>query len=421
MTHSPKGSSDLIQSILVHFEEIGQLKDLDAILDRILKRARQLTRADAGSIFLVEDHSLRFAYVQNDTLFERSAPNKEVYSNATLPIDERSLVGFAALTGRNLDIDDAYLIPSDMPYHFNRGLDEKSGYRTTSILTMPLRSSQGKLVGVMQLINALNDQGEPVSFDDEAQSLVPLLASHASAAIERGQMTRELVLRMMRMAELRDPKETGAHVQRVGAYSAEIYKRWVLTRLQTHDTLDERGTMPPGDPDDEIARMSDVLRLAAMLHDVGKVGISDSILKKPEPLSNDEYTVMKQHTIMGARLFNSATSDLDRMCFDIALRHHEKWDGTGYPGDVVDILAERPEVKGKRRSTDIPLPARIVALADVYDALCSRRSYKEPWPEERVLQEIVSQSGRHFDPDVVEAFLQIHDVILAIREKYKEG
>ncbi|MCU0662205.1 MAG: HD domain-containing protein [Myxococcota bacterium] len=410
-----------IRDLLTHFEEIGNLKDLDAILSSILKRTRQLTRADAGSIFLVEDDHLRFAYVQNDTLFELCAPNKEVYNHAKLPIDERSLVGFVGLSGRTLAIEDAYDIPTDAPYHFNKSLDTKAGYRTTSILTVPLRSSQGKLVGVMQLINARNDEGKTIPFDDDAKTLVSLLAGNASTAIERGQMTRELVLRMMRMAELRDPKETGAHVQRVGAYSAEIYKRWVLNRLQTHETLDERGTVPPqGDPDGEITRTADLLRLAAMLHDVGKVGISDSILKKPEPLSKEEYSTMKQHAFMGARLFCSSTSELDRMCYDITLAHHEKWDGTGYPGVIDDVLADPPLPKGPLASTDIPLPARIVALADVYDALCSQRSYKPPWPEERVLQEIESQAGRQFDPDVVEAFLQIHDVILAIRKKYKE-
>jgi response regulator RpfG family c-di-GMP phosphodiesterase len=426
MTQSPAPPRDTIHELLTHFEQLGQLKDLDAILGSILTRSRQLTRADAGSIFLVENDSLRFAYVQNDTLFERSAPNKEVYNNTTLPIDERSLVGFAALTGRPLEIDDAYDIPTDAPYHFNPSLDTKAGYRTTSILTVPLRSSQGKLVGVMQLINAQNESGKTIPFDKEAQALVSLLGTNASAAIERGQMTRELVLRMMRMAELRDPKETGAHVQRVGAYSAEIYKRWALNRLPKGQGPASQVplSLEDPDPDGEITRTADLLRLAAMLHDVGKVGISDSILKKPEPLSQDEFTTMKQHTILGARLFRSATSELDRMCCDIALMHHEKWDGTGYPGFVpesLEIFDGPLRESSTLRGTDIPLPARIVAVADVYDALCSRRSYKDPWLEERALEEIESQSGRHFDPEVVQAFSQIHDVMLAIREKYREG
>jgi response regulator RpfG family c-di-GMP phosphodiesterase len=108
------------------------------------------------------------------------------------------------------------------------------------------------------------------------------------------------------------------------------------------------------------------------------------------------------------------------MCYDIAISHHERFSGPGYPGRVADIQSEEARMGEPLQGEQIPLSARIVSLADVYDALCSRRSYKEPWPEERVLQELRDCAGTQFDPAVVEAFEQIHDVILAIRAKYSE-
>lgn len=406
MTDTPPLSRQMAAELLEFIGELSHLQHVDTILDRILQKARDLARADAGSIFLVEDGQLRFSYVHNDTLYSVVEPTAARYADFTVPIDETSIVGFAAKTRQSLVIDDAYQLSSQLPYAFNPSFDEKMGYRTTSILTIPLVTMSDKLVGVMQIINAKDEaNGASVPFSKEAQTYVPLLANNAAVAIERGIMNRELVLRMMKMAELRDPNETGAHVQRVGAYSAEIYKCWAM----------EHGVDPA-----ESQRTSDTLRLAAMLHDVGKVGISDTILKKPGRLTDEEFDTMKWHTVYGARLFRHATSDLDRMCYEIALRHHEKWADRGYPGAVQDIGSEDAKMGAPVHGEEIPLAARIVALADVYDALCSPRSYKDPWPEDRVIQELKSSAGTHFDPAVVASFLQIHDVILAIRAKYRE-
>ena len=130
-------------------------------------------------------------------------------------------------------------------------------------------------------------------------------------------------------------------------------------------------------------------------------------------------TVMKRHTIYGARLFADCHSDLDELCRDIALRHHEQWAGGGYPGRMDDLSCDHAPglpIKGE----DIPLAARITSLADVYDALVSPRSYKEPWPEEKVLDFIREKSGVQFDPGVVDAFFKVHEVLLAIRERFAE-
>lgn len=396
-----------VLAILKVSEEVNQLKDVDTILDKILYESRRFANADAGSIFLVEDDSLVFSYVQNDTLFKQETANAALYQNFGIPISEQSIVGYVAKTRQSLAIDDAYELDPLLPFSFNKSFDEKSGYHTSSMLTIPLIAQESRLVGVMQLINAKNDMGKVVPFPDQAKIYIPLFCNNASVAVERGIMNRELILRMMQMAELRDPTETGAHVQRVGAYCAEVYGTWAARRK--HSAKD-------------IKRERDNLRLAAMMHDVGKVGIADAILKKPGKLTDEEFDTMKWHTVYGARLFKNQTSDLDRMSMEIALCHHEKWEGRGYPSIAnSEVWVEGSSMGAMpRNGKDIPLAARICAVADVFDALASPRSYKDPFPDEKCLSILESDAGTHFDPEIVEIFLEIFDVIKAIRDKYAE-
>jgi len=398
-------SNERIISVLKSTEELNALKDVDAILDQILFESRKICNADAGSIFLVKDNQLVFSYVHNDTLFSANETNAELYMDVRVPIDKSSIVGYVATSGQPLHIKDAYQIDTTKPYSFNPSYDKKSGYHTQSIYTLPLKDFDTNIVGVMQLINAQNERGEIISFSEEDQMLAPLFAGNASIAIERGKMNRELILRMVKMAELKDPSETGLHVQRVAGYTVEIY-----TCLAHNRGIDIQ----------TIRKNKDLIRLASMLHDVGKVGITDLILKKPGTLTDEEYSVMKWHTVYGAQLFVNTTSSLDRMARDIALNHHEKWAGGGYPGKISEDSGKDFQMGEPKQGKEIPLEARITALADVYDALSSKRSYKDPWPEEKILNIIEKDTGSHFDPEVSKAFFQIHDVILAIREKYKD-
>ncbi|MDD3313172.1 HD domain-containing phosphohydrolase [Pseudodesulfovibrio sp.] len=402
------GPESPVLKILRTTDEVNQLKDVDTILDKILFESRRFANADAGSIFLVEKDSLIFSFVQNETLFKGEGANAALYQNFAVPISEHSIVGYVAKTRQALTIDDAYELDPALPFSFNKSFDEKSGYRTTSMLTIPLIAQESRLVGVMQLINARSAAGVVEPFDVDARTYIPLFCNNASVAIERGIMNRELILRMMKMAELRDPTETGTHVQRVGSYCAEIYGTWASRR---------------GHAAKDIKRVRDNLRLAAMLHDVGKVGIPDAILKKPGKLTDEEFDVIKMHTIFGARLFTNLTSDLDRMSMEIALCHHEKWDLRGYPGVPYEEVWD-PAVKmgcKPRTGEDIPLAARICAVADVYDALSSPRSYKEPFSDEKCLEILQKDAGTHFDPEIVEIFVEIFDVIKAIRGKYAEN
>ena len=395
-----------VTAILKITEDLNRINDIDSLLDRVLLEARRFSRADAGSIYLLENRRLRINYVQNDTLTQKESGVKFLYQNHEVAVNDKSMAGYVAMTRKPLIIADAYSLGKGVPYGFNRRFDETAAYRTRSVLTVPLMASQNRLIGVMQIINSLDEAGRAVPFRSDDELVVAYFANHAAGSIEKAKMTREIILRMIRIAELRDPEETGAHVNRVGAYSIEIYSKWALN----HHVADN-----------EIKRVRDVLRIAAMLHDVGKVAISDTLLKKHGPLDPAEFTQMQKHVILGARLFKNSTSDWDDMAAEIALNHHEKWDGSGYPGKIGDVSVDAWRPGPGKKGEEIPLFARIVALSDVYDALSSQRAYKERWAEEKVRDYIREQRGKQFDPDLVDAFFSIYDVIRAIKGKYAEN
>ncbi len=406
--------SEKLDSLNKLILELSRVKDLDILMEHILTNARRVVNADAGSIYIANGSRLNFSYTQNETLQKRLKPGEKlIYSTFSLRIDKKSIAGYVASTGSPLNIENVYKIDPASPYQFSKEFDEASDYRTESVLTIPLISSNDSMLGVLQIINAHNSNSSVVAFSEEDKEIMTHFASIASVALEKAQMTRAIILRMIRMAKLRDPKETGDHVNRVGAFSVELYDRWAARRNIPQRTIDNN---------------RDILRMAAMLHDVGKVGISDLILKKPGRFEKDEFEIMKQHTILGARLFSGNKSELDAAASQVALSHHEHWDGSGYPGHI-DIhtglpLKDHTGPGGKplgKKGEEIPLFGRIVALADVYDALSSSRSYKDAWDESEVLKEIRKESGRYFDPELVEVFMSAYDVIRSIRGRYPES
>jgi HD-GYP domain-containing protein (c-di-GMP phosphodiesterase class II) len=393
--------------------EVSQISDLDVLLEKILSEARILVHADAGSIYIKEGDMLKFSYSQNDTLRAKLGPNKKlIYTTFSMPINNNSIAGFVANTGRTSNIPDAYEISGSLPFSFNSDFDKKVGYHTTSILTVPLKNTRKQIIGVLQLINAQDDNDKVIAFMDDDEPLVIHFANYAANAIEKAQLTRTTIMRMISMAELRDPKETGPHVNRVAAYSLEIYEAYARKKGISAEQIDSQ---------------KDSLRMAAMLHDVGKVAISDNILKKPGRFTDEEYDVMKTHTILGARLFGGARSEFDEIAEEVAMNHHERWDGKGYPGHVAISSGEALEghtddngnILGKREE-EIPLFGRIVAIADVYDALSSKRVYKEAWTEEQVLDALREGAGSQFDPELIEVFFENVDVMRSIQQRYPD-
>jgi HD-GYP domain-containing protein (c-di-GMP phosphodiesterase class II) len=266
--------------------------------------------------------------------------------------------------------------------------------------------SNHRPLGALQIINPKDAQGHIDYFDADKQTLVEHFAAVGAAALERAFLTRSMLLRMIEMARFRDPTETDHHVNRVSHYSLEIYDRWAYVHHESEVNS---------------IKYRDNLKIAAMLHDEGKVGIPDTILKKPDRLTDDEFSQIRCHTCFGASLFTDPGSDVDQMMQDVTMHHHERWDGEGYPGilnprdaaepDLCERISRNPGLKGD----DIPLAARIVSIADVFDALTSARSYKKAWSADESVVEIIAQRGKQFDPDLVDCFEATLPRILAIK------
>ena len=214
---------------------------------------------------------------------------------------------------------------------------------------------------------------------DRASWLAEEVSKATSAVHAREQ---ELLFRMSRAAEFRDP-ETGAHIQRMAHFSRLIAAELALS------------------PADQT-----LILQAAPMHDVGKIGIPDAILLKPGRLTAEEFAIMKTHASIGFELLDGSESVVLQAAAEIAVSHHEKFDGSGYPQGL--------------RGAEIPLFGRIVAVADVFDALVSDRPYKRQWPTEKALAYVQNGAGGHFDPQCVAAFLARQDEALEIRARFQD-
>ena len=408
-----KESEDKLQKIMEIERQLNEIQDVDVLLERILTETRHIVNADAGSIYVVEEDRIKIKYGQNDTHLKELAPGEKLpYSCFSFPINEKQICGYVASTGKSVNIEDCYEIPESEPYRFNKNSDIMTNYRTKSMYTFPLKNANGTILGVLQIINKLDENGAVVSFDEEDELFIGHFAVSAVQALQHAYLTSNMVKRMLKMAEFRDPKETSPHVERVSSFAMEIYDRWAFN----HNV-----------PAAEVQKYRDNLKIAAKFHDVGKVGISDVILKKTFPrFTEEERNIMKGHTCIGAQLFEPIESNLDIMAQEIALHHHDRWDGgeSGYPGNIkLEDFSIRDGVVPKAEplaGKDIPLSARIVAVADVFDALSHKRCYKESWSMDDSFEEIQNSAGSHFDPEVVYAFMQIKDRICAIQMAFPD-
>ena len=221
------------------------------------------------------------------------------------------------------------------------------------------------------------------NYRKELESEVAKRTEELKSALEKiKEASLETIYRLSMASEYRD-EDTGAHIKRMSSYCAAIARRMGLAESVIENIL-----------------------YAAPMHDLGKIGIPDLILLKPGKLDPAEMEIMKQHTVIGAKILNGSDAEYIRLGETIALSHHEKFDGSGYPNGL--------------KGNQIPIAGRIAAIADAFDALTSKRPYKEPFSVEKSLAIIKEGRGSHFDPDVVDAFFAVEDEILAIKKQYDE-
>ncbi|MDE2416543.1 MAG: response regulator [Burkholderiales bacterium] len=291
-----------------------------------------------------------------------------------------------------------YMMPELDGLEFIRRLREIPGRESTPVLM--ITANDQKQIRYRALDTGANDfltkPVDKVEFLARARNMLTLndarkkVANQAAwlaeevrkATHEIVERERETVIRLSRAAEFRDP-ETGAHILRMAHFSQIIARELGLSEADQYLLLE-----------------------AAPMHDIGKVGIADRILLKPGRLDADEFEIMKRHATIGHDLLNGSLSRVLQAGAEIALGHHEKFDGSGYPQGI--------------QGENIPLFCRIVAVADVFDALTSERPYKKAWEVEAAVDYLHAGSGSHFDPACVKAFFDAWDDIVAVRERFKE-
>jgi len=361
-------SQRILELLFAYMPKIAAERKMDGLLILMADLGRSIVVADRCSLWLVDN--------DRGELWTKVAHG---VSELRIPHDA-GFVGYSVRTGEPLLIKDAYQDP-----RFDRRSDEKTHYRTTSVMTVPLMNSAGNVMGVFQAINkrGTNEQGEAAVFSIQDLERLSLTAVYSAKTVESAMLNmeleatqREIIHILGEVSEYRS-EETGDHIQRVAEISSMLAKFLGL-------------------PENEVER----IRLAAPMHDLGKVGIPDAILNKPGRFTDDEYTIMKTHSEIGYNMLHNSKRQLLRFAAEIARSHHERWDGRGYPKGI--------------SGEEIPLAGRICSVADVLDALSSPRCYKQPWPEEKVKDEFLKQRGAQFQPELVDVLMEHWDEIYCL-------
>jgi len=351
-TESLLAENQRLKVLLEVGQAIGSLMELDELLLLIARETARVLKADRCSLFLLDK--------KREELWSKVAMGEE---KIRLPKD-KGIAGLVVTTGETLIIDDPYSNP-----HFNPEIDKKTGYHTRSLLCGPMRDSKGEVLGVFQVLNKLDG-----AFQEEDKELLEAVAAFSAIAIENARLYAELKKTfhsfIETLAATIDARHhlTAGHSHRVARYTVGIAREMGL-------------------PKKEI----EILRVAAFLHDYGKIGIPDSILAKPGKLTEEEYAQMKRHPALTKEILGKIYLSADYKGIPgLASTHHEKLDGSGYPFGLKD--------------GEIPLGGRIMAVADVFDAITSKRDYREGMPYPEALEQLRKDVGKHFDPEPFDAF-----------------
>lgn len=355
--------------ILKYAAFVAEQKEPEMMLVALADMAREFSAADRATIWIGDK--------ENKTLWTKVAHG---IPNITIP-ETTGLAGAAYNALETVVCNDPY---SDG--RFNPEIDKKTGYVTKSVVVLPVKNSENIAIGALQCINKLSSDNK---FNEEDVAKLNLVTTYIANTLELASLHKEIedtqkevIFTMGEVGEFRS-KETGNHVKRVAEYSYVLALGCGLKFSE-----------------------AELLRMASPMHDIGKVAISDDILKKPGKLTDEEFDIMKSHTTMGHDVLKHSTRKIISAAAVVAHEHHEKYNGRGYPRGI----------KGE----EIHIFGRITALADVFDALGSERCYKKAWELDKIYDLFKAERGEHFDPKVVDAFFDNLDKILDIRGSFKD-
>lgn len=353
---------------LLALVKIGQAvaaeKNIDKLMKTIAEETKEAIQADRCTVFLYDK--------ETDELWSKVALGLE--STELRFKSDQGLAGHVFKTGETINIKDAY---SDS--RFNKNIDKETGYKTKTILCMPIKNINQETIGVFQVLNKLTGY-----FSEEDEDLLVTIGSSAGISLEnatlferQNELLREqkvvfdsFISTLAASIDARD-KITSGHSTRVRMYSTLIANEFGLS-------------------ENDI----EIIQKAAALHDIGKIGIRDSVLQKEGKLTPEEYSHIQQHVEITHNILEKIhMSDEFKLITEIACSHHEKYDGTGY----------YRHLKGE----EIPFGGRILAVSDVFDAITSKRHYRDKMPIAKVISILIGDSGTHFDKNVVDKFLAI--------------
>jgi HD-GYP domain-containing protein (c-di-GMP phosphodiesterase class II) len=357
--------------IFPYIARIAAERNMDRLMPLLADFGRDLIGADRCTVWLCNDKAgILWSKVAH------GVPRMEMSKT-------KGIAGWVATHGEALIINDPY---SDE--RFDQEFDRRTGYLTRSILSLPILDADGRISGVYQAVNKMTGTG---GFSEEDKEHLLLAATYTAEVLKTAQMQeeieatqREIIFTISEAVEVRS-KETGKHIKRIAEYCRLLAMKHGLSEAET-----------------------DVIRQSSPMHDIGKVGIKDSILNKEGKLDEAEREEMKKHAAIGHYILKSSERRLLSSAAIIAHQHHERWDGgdSGYPCHL----------KGEK----IHLYGRITAIADVFDALVNDRVYKKAWDLPQIVELFKAERGKQFDPDLTREFLESFDEFVRIKDAYRD-
>jgi len=361
-TKLSSGKRDPLIALLKIGQTVSAETDINVLLKVIAEETKSAIQADRCSVFLYDKK------------------NNELWSKVALGMDsqeirfpaDKGLAGHVVKTGETINIKDAYI-----DERFNKEIDLQTGYKTTTILCMPIKNLNQQIIGAFQVLNKLNGV-----FTEEDEDFLIAIGSNAGIALENAQLFKKQQEMFIEQKQVFDSfidtlatsidardKITAGHSIRVKLYSVIIAKELGLDEKQV-----------------------EIIEKAATLHDIGKIGIRDAVLQKEGKLTDEEYMHIQEHVEITHHILEKIhMSDDFKLVTEIACSHHEKYNGSGY--------------YRKLSGEDIPLGGRILAVSDVFDAITSKRHYRDKMPIANVISILLKDSGTHFDKGIVDCFL----------------